>query len=328
MRTLPTSPHRDAHADALQPAIDCFLATITDISECLEASGAELAAPHLEQMARIRKRLAFEPSVRALEEGRDALHNELASYAEKARSRHGCSDDLTQILIVLAQAGDAFALRKDGYADQFRHFTRLIGQVEQVEDPAAIREKLRTQIDRLRDFVESVYQENERTFAQMREQIEDYRFHLHSSASPDSADPLTGLPGATEFEKQLGIRAASGREFCLLKFRLHDAAGVEQRFGASARDEILKLLGTALACQVRARDFVSRWSAEEFLVAMECDSRTGQTRASQIAQWLSGNYSVETGGNHFMIDIQLTVKVIERAPDEAAESLLLRARNR
>src|SRR6266496_3813433 len=69
----------------LSTAIDCYLSAILRIAECLEQIQPELAAPHKDQLMRLRKRLAFETNIESLLESRDALKAELASFCEQTR---------------------------------------------------------------------------------------------------------------------------------------------------------------------------------------------------------------------------------------------------
>jgi diguanylate cyclase (GGDEF)-like protein len=76
MTAAPSPAHEAGPEVLLKTALECYSSAILHI--------AELAAPHHDQLMRLRERLALEPTVEALEESREALGAELARYREKA----------------------------------------------------------------------------------------------------------------------------------------------------------------------------------------------------------------------------------------------------
>src|SRR5262249_44892970 len=157
-----------------------------------EAIGPEFAGPHQDQLVRLRKRLAFEPTAEALEESRATLEDELRTFAAKARGyRELREDDLKDVLLMLAQASDAFAIQRNGYSDQFRHFARVLEQADRLDDTRATRERIRQQVQSLRVFLEAAYQANDQTLDRMREQMGEFRARFDQDDA--SVDELTGL---------------------------------------------------------------------------------------------------------------------------------------
>ena len=311
-----TEDHLDSRESLVRTTLDCYLSTILAISEFLNAFGSEMAAPHQDQLVRLRKRLAFHPSADALEESRDTLRSTLLAFAAQVRERQDAqAGDLRRVTILLAQAGDGLALRKDGYSDQFRHVVRQMDEIDAREDPAAARSRLQAQLEKLRGFLEQVYDENAKAFARLREGVEECRVRLGSSAAGWPTDPVTGLADRPEMERRIEVRLEAEEPFCILFFQL------EGMFG----DAVLQQVGAALDANIRPRDFVSRWGKNEFVILLECDAPSAHSRAHQIAQWLSGQYRVNGDGLKSLVQVKLTVGIAERTADDTVQRIVERA---
>jgi diguanylate cyclase (GGDEF)-like protein len=166
--------------------------------------------------------------------------------------------------------------------------------------------------------------------------VEDTRKTLHEALQSFSAriqpqqgelaylDPLTSVPNRREFDRQLAERLATDSDFCILLFDLDGFKSVNDSFGHLCGDEILRQLGARLSRQVRTSDFVCRWGGDEFAVILDCDLATAESRATKIAQWLSGPYRVTSQGEELRIDVAISFGVAQRIPGETTEQLFHR----
>jgi GGDEF domain-containing protein len=292
--------------------LDCYLSTIQVVAECLHTICPEVAQPHAEQLMRLRKRLAFGPTTQAVEESRHVFENELRTFASKVQQyRVVREDDLKDVLLMLAQASDAFAIRNNGYVDQVRHFSRLLTQAEKWDQPHAARERLRQQLHALRLFLDAANHENNRTIDKMGEQMQALR-----TRSDDRAiDPHTGLATRFELMRQLETRLASGHLFCVILFEMNPATVLS----AAALAEVLKQASETLACQVRAKDFVCRYGETQFMVVLECSPDNALPRAQQMQQWLTGYYRI---GLDEELQLSFRFKITEHAKNETVTALL------
>lgn len=315
------SPAQHLEREALlQTALDCYLGTIQHISDFLGTMAPELASPHQEQLLKLRHRVAYEPTTEALLESRQILDRELQAVAAKADdSRAGKVEDLQRISLFLAQVDDVFLLRKHGCADQLRHLSRQIQEVENLSDPAQARNQLNAHLNHLRTFVETVQQDGSQVFSRLQEQIDEYRTNLSIPEMPASSDPETGLPNLREFARQIDSRLQSTVAFCLLIFHL------EWLHDAQFEVEILKQVGARLTSMVRARDLVCHWESGKFLVILECGLAEATARAREIALSLSGHYRAEIDGRETIAELKVSVGVTERHAGDSLHELVVRA---
>lgn len=292
--------------------LDCYLAAIMAVSDFLEAVGPGAAAAHREPLIRMRKRLAFQPTPDTLKESRDTLRVQLLSFAAKLEERRQMqSQDLDRLRTLLGQAAGGIAIRKDGYADQLRQFSRLMRKLE-AENPGMAWERLRAQAERLREFVEAVCLENQAALGKLESEVAEFRGRLGAPAEWEAG---ASWGGRDEIERQARARLGAPRTFCLLLFLVEP--GLE---------EVTRQVGAALACHVRARDFVGRWADAEFVVLLECGYAAAVSRAAEISHWLSGGYRVESGGKESSVAVRLRAGTVLGAGEEGSESLVEKAR--
>ena len=276
-----------------------------------------MAGPYQDQLVRLRKRLAFHPSAETLAESRETLRNTLLSFAARVRDRQDSqAGDLRRMAILLAQGGDALALRKDGHADQFRHFVRQMDQLNPTEEPAAARARLQTQLEKLRGYIEEMYEQNAKAFVRLRDGMEDCAARLGAPALEWPLDPSTGLAGRPEMEREIDLRLEAERPFCVLFFSLEGVFG----------DEVLRQVGAALVANIRSRDFVGSWGGNEFVVVLECESPAAYSRAHQIAQWLSGQYRIASEGPGALVQVRLIPGIAERTMGDTVAGIVERAK--
>lgn len=83
-------------------------------------------------------------------------------------------------------------------------------------------------------------------------------------------DPLTGLCNRRALDDRLAYEVARhrrhGRSFALMALDLNDFKSINERFGHSGGDELLRDVGLALRAAVREQDTVARLGGDEFCV--------------------------------------------------------------
>ncbi len=154
--------------------------------------------------------------------------------------------------------------------------------------------------------------------------LEEVRKRLVKEPETITIDPLTGLANRRELERQIKLRIAAGRQFCVLFFDIDDFGQFNETLGHEAGDQILKQLADRLNTQIRARDVACRWLADEFIVVLECDMENARRRSNQMAQWLRGPYTIEEEGRPVKLEIRVSGAVTECGEGDTPRKIWLR----
>jgi diguanylate cyclase (GGDEF)-like protein len=320
---LPERPRIESKRDAfLEAALDCYLASILDIAETVASLCSDIGATCHDQLVRLRSRVAYDASVKTLEESRNALHSELMDFSGKAREYNNVlAGDVAKALALLTQNENAVAVRNEKYIERLARFVEQMEQVARSGDRALAAGQA---VD-LRGFVESMEQDSRDANTHLREKLAEFQNKLREVEFLASIDPLTGVANRREFDRQLAARIAADRAFCVLLFDLNTFQRVNYDHGHLCGDEILKQLGTRLSTHVRPRDFVCRWGGDEFAAILECSLANAEARAQEIARLLCSPYKVVLEGQEIEVNIGVSVGVAERSAGETAEQVFHRA---
>ena len=320
---MPERPRIESKRDAfLEAALDCYLASILDIAETVASLCSDIGATCHDQLVRLRSRVAYDASVKTLEESRNALHSELMDFSGKAREYNNVlAGDVAKALALLTQNENAVAVRNEKYIERLARFVEQMEQVARSGDRALAAGQA---VD-LRGFVESMEQDSRDANTHLREKLAEFQNKLREVEFLASIDPLTGVANRREFDRQLAARIAADRAFCVLLFDLNTFQRVNYDHGHLCGDEILKQLGTRLSTHVRPRDFVCRWGGDEFAAILECSLANAEARAQEIARLLCSPYKVVLEGQEIEVNIGVSVGVAERSAGETAEQVFHRA---
>jgi len=303
-------PDREADPSTLASTVlESYLAMIAEIACLIGVICPETASPHQEDLLRMRSRLAFAGDLQTLAETREAIESELRTYAERTRSLlERRSDDLRKILKAFSQVTEVLAERNKASTDKFAHFAGLVQEIADAVPWTNVREALGEVIGDVRTQVDVLHLDSQLAQAHVEEQIRVFQSRLESR-NPQHLDSLTGVGNRRAVEEQITRRMESGKTFTLLLFQTSDLESVAEAAGRAAADQVLVQAASRLVGQVRAHDYVGRWSASEFAVVMECPREIAQRRSVQIARWLSGVYMLR--GSQERVDATFCVHVVD-----------------
>ena len=128
----------------------------------------------------------------------------------------------------------------------------------------------------------------------LRERLEAGQAALHELAR---IDPLTGLCNRRALDDRLAYEVARhsrhGWSFALVALDLNDFKSINERFGHSGGDELLRDVGLALRAAVREQDTVARLGGDEFCVLAP---ETDREEAARLEERLRPAVRRATGG--------------------------------
>ncbi len=318
LRSTETDQESERPAGISSAVLESYLAVIAEIAWCIGATCPDVASPHQEHLLRMRSRLAFAADEQTLAEAREAIENELRTYAERARALlERRSDDLRRILKAFSQVTEVLSERNEASSRQFADFSAQVkGMADQVPW-LNVRDALREIVTDAGTKMDVLRLDSQLAQAHVEEQIRVFQSRL-ATRNPQHLDLLTGLGNRHGVEEQITRRMENNKPFTLLLYQTSDLAAIAEEHGAGAADQVLVQAASRLAGQVRAHDYVARWDASEFAIVMECALENAEPRSQQIARWLSGTYVLRGAGTETQVEISFTVRVVD--PSEAAAS--------
>ena len=139
-----------------------------------------------------------------------------------------------------------------------------------------------------------------------------------------SRDTLTGLANRRFIETHLDSLVRRGIPFMAIYIDLNGFKKINDTYGHSAGDDLLKQVGTRLRAAFRSTDVVGRWGGDEF-VALGDVSTDVQLNISRIKEGLAGDFLVTKGDGHHRVRIGAAVGVAAWKPGDTAAELLRRA---
>lgn len=158
---------------------------------------------------------------------------------------------------------------------------------------------------------------------QLTELTEDPQASLEAGCDPSRMDLVTGLYTRASVERWLGKEVARARRhnipLSLVALHLDDFAQLNQRYGSTAGDLILKEFANRLRKASRGTDLGVRLGSDDFLLVLpECSLRDARIVSDRL-----GTLEMECSGQ----DIALTYSVgwIDYKPGEVPSDLFKRA---
>jgi diguanylate cyclase (GGDEF)-like protein len=301
--------------------LECYLYSILEIAETLEAISPEIGPAVRERLLSLRSRLPVDPTAEQLQASRVALHEILQAFCEKARLQNqALARDLNQTLSMVTRTEDTSTGRN------VQHAGRLVDFVDRLESAVQSGDlpRLAVHASELRDFAQSMELDSREDFARLRQKMTEIQRRLHEVELLATLDPLTGVANRRDLDRELAARMEARQEFCVLLFDLNGFKEINDRFGHLYGDQVLKQLGARLSSQVRARDYVCRWGGDEFVAILACDLAVAETRARQIAERLNGPYHILGLGRDVRVDVTVTVGRAQYCAGESPEQLFRR----
>jgi len=121
-----------------------------------------------------------------------------------------------------------------------------------------------------------------------------------------NTDPLTGLANRVTFERMLELEIARATrqetQLSVLLFDIDDFAGINEKAGAEAADDVLRFVAATLAGQVRLVDTVARYGPDEF--ALIAPGGGGEIAGRRISNAMS---TLEAAGSPLTVGVGVVV---------------------
>ncbi|WP_018948220.1 GGDEF domain-containing protein [Thioalkalivibrio sp. ALMg11] len=223
------------------------------------------------------------------------------------------------------------------------------GRVVDVEDLATLRTEVTRGLDRMVERVTTFRdeQEDELQVALERNrvlrskgrslegQVQALRDRLEQARAEATRDSLTGLPNRMAFEQrleQLPAELEKSGGASLLVWDIDHFKTINDEYGHTAGDKVLRAVAEILAEGVREPDFVARYGGEEFVMIIHREPNAAYSQANTIRDAVD-RLIVRSGKTRLKVTISAGLAEIDpaAAPEaifDAADHALLQAKKR
>lgn len=163
--------------------------------------------------------------------------------------------------------------------------------------------------------------------AEAQQTVQMQRERIRYLEGLSHADDMTGLANRRGFEASLRQTLALARRHreggVLAYIDLDDFKAINDAYGHSAGDAVLRRIGELLRANVRSTDLIARLGGDEFAALLvRADANEGRARALRLQRIVNASSAVWAGQ---ALPMSVSMGVEAYGPDDDPEELLRRA---
>jgi diguanylate cyclase (GGDEF)-like protein len=292
---------------------------------------AERAVPGVEShlspnISKLQEEMLANPIPATVVRTQRAIDNEFSQWADNVelhlRSRAG---EAREIMLVMANAALNLTNRDRRYGTRFRDLTSRLEKMADLDDLAEIRQALAKSAAELSADVRNMEAEGQNTIAGLETKLEGYRVQLAEAERRGCVDALTGLVNRRGVETAMESRRELKAPFCVVMLDLDGFKPVNDKYGHSAGDDLLKQFSAELRVQFRPGDVIGRWGGDEFIVVVSGAIGEARDLVERVRKWAFGTYKVKGSGGVSAVELSASIGIAAWDLQEEASRLLGRA---
>ncbi|SPE31347.1 Diguanylate cyclase [Candidatus Sulfotelmatomonas gaucii] len=239
-------------------------------------------------------------------------------YREKA-------GEVRELLLTVARTAESVGARDQRCAGQMHAVTDRLQAIASLEDLTEIRASIEKSTAELKSSIQRMSEEGKAAVEELRKKVSDYEAKLEAAEELASRDALTKLRSRLYLESQIERHMAAPRRFCIAVADIDGFKKVNDQFGHVVGDEVLKQFAGELKSACRSTDIIGRWGGDEFLILLDCGLAEASAQTERVRKWVCGSYAISSPSGRIKLELNASIGLAERAPDEKMKELLSRA---
>ena len=313
--------------ERFRASLGAYTKTLEAFESAAQVLGGEDSRPFQNCVERIRHRLVPEVAAEVIHETCHEVEQELDRFARQYVSlKESREREFKQIIRIVAEAGAALTESGTAQSAELVQFSKRIESASHLESIADMRKQLSSRVFELKAMAARVQEEGQAKARELEGHIRRVEEKLETMTTVSETDTLTGLGNRRKGEATIRSSIASGTPFSLLVLDLNGFKSVNDRFGHTQGDHLLKVVAQDLKASVRKEDTVCRWGGDEFIILMPGSSLAdAQGWAARIESASFGEFILEHDGRGVRVDVSAAIGVAEYTPGETAEEFFNRA---
>jgi diguanylate cyclase (GGDEF)-like protein len=269
---------------------------------------------------------ALGPDLGTIVQTEKRVEEELRAWGDRAaRFYDEKSNELKQVLMIVAQATRQMGDRDQRYTEQFHALTERLQTTARLNDLTEMRKSLGQSLEDLEVCVANMTRDGQDSVSGLRAQVSSYEARLEEVERAASEDLLTGLANRRRVERQMEQRINDGRGFSLIYVDLNGFKKINDDWGHMAGDDLLKQFANELRNAFRPKDLVARWGGDEFVALVDGESSEAKSRSETIDKWVNGDYTLATSGGSRKVKVSAATGHATWKPGETVVQVLQRA---
>ena len=332
MISLKQSVHEfEQREQLIEKLIECYRDAVRGVREHAFEACPPIASAYRQQLEQLERRLDIRKLLKdpgaagVLRQLSDDLLLTLSEYSSRAVEifRQDTSN-LRDILAILGSTAEALNSHNLVSADDFRDFGKQLEELIRIDDLTLLRHALSDHVVEFRHKIDEMSEESRARINQLQKDVSVFRQKLDEAEMQAATDPLTGTFNRRELQRQIDMRIEVAKPFSLLMFDLNEFKSINDRFGHSAGDQVLKYFAQVVKASVRPGDVVARWGGDEFIVVFDAGIEDAIARSRHIFAMLAAPLALQVRDRTVTLAIRASSGVAEHATNETSQSLFAR----
>jgi diguanylate cyclase len=263
-----------------------------------------------ENLAAIGSQLTTKISIKAAKETEQQVEKEMEKWGgNTAEYFKAKTNEVKELLLVLAHTAESVGERDQRYANQFTELTTQLHTIADLNDLGQVRSSLMKRAKELKSYVDQMAQESKKSVAQLKAEVSTYETKLKAVEELALRDTLTQLSNRRNVEERIEWRIQHQQEFTVVILDLNNFKEVNDTYGHTAGDGLLKQFAQELRGCIRSSDLVGRWSGDEFIIVLDCNLLSAKAQIERVEKWVFGEYTIQSGNGKGEIKIKVDAAV-------------------
>jgi diguanylate cyclase (GGDEF)-like protein len=279
-----------------------------------------------ENLDKLGRKLLADADCATLQKAEAGVRDQLKDWGQQtARHYLQKSDEVRDLLIVMARMAESVGDRDERCAGQIRAVTATLTEVASLEDLTEIRASIVRSAEDLKSSIDRMASEGKAAMDSLRLQVSAYQAKLEKAEQLAFRDALTGVRSRLCIERHIELQLTAGTHFCVAIVDIDSFKQVNDEYGHLVGDEILIQFAKELSTSCRTNDLVGRWGGDEFIIVLDGSLDEAAAQSARVTKWVCGNYTIEREPVPLKLKINASIGVAESLPGVTMQELLARA---
>jgi diguanylate cyclase len=318
--------NEQSEGDSTAAALAAYRSALEAMGRCSLDACPGLGSELQQNLGALSRTLSAKMSAAALATMESEVQQQLREWGHRtARHYQMKSDEVKELLIVMARTAESVGSRDQRCAGQIQEVTTRLTAIASLDDLTEIRASIEKSAAELKTSIDRMTEEGKAAVDLLQKQVATYRAKLEEAEEIASRDALTGLRNRPCAENLIERYIHEAVPFCVAIADINEFKKVNDEHGHGTGDELLKQFAAELVSACRSTDLIGRWGGDEFIIVLACGLPEASAQTARLSKWICGNYNVQGRSGPRTLKIDASIGLAEYAHGESMKDLLARA---